>query len=139
MSLRIGQQAGLSAGNINWCIAEGPEVTLDISDPFRPLFTAPSVTQDTLIRLRASASINGTSVTDEAFVLTTAAPAISSSYFDTPLARTHAYHPSSPYANALTSCVYSNQLKEACTINQLPLIGQVSDNLDVDTILDNLI
>lgn len=139
VSLRIGQQAGLSAANINWCIAEGPDVSLDISDPFRPLFTAPAVAQDTLTRLRASATINGNVVTDEAFVLTTAAPTISSSYFDTPLARTHAYHPTSPYASALTSCVYSNQLKEACTINQLPLIGQVSDNLDVDTILDRVL
>lgn len=139
VSLRIGQQAGLSAANINWCIAEGPEVTVDISDPFRPLFSAPSVVKDSLIRLQASANINGMPFTDEAVVLITAAPAISSSYFDTPLARTHAYQPSSPYANALTSCVYSNQLKQPCTVNQLPLIGQLSDSLDVDTILNRLL
>ncbi|MFB2733455.1 hypothetical protein [Shewanella mangrovisoli] len=139
VSLRIAQQAGLGASNINWCIAEGPSVSLDISDPFRPLFIAPTVGQDTLTRLRASATINGNTVTDEAYVLTTAAPTISSTYFDTPVARTHAYNTTSPYASALTSCVYSNQLKEACTINQLPLIGQVSNTLDVDTILDRVL
>ncbi|EGM69592.1 hypothetical protein [Shewanella sp. HN-41] len=139
VSLRIGQQAGLSATNISWCIASGPDVAIDLTDPFRPLFTAPIASQDTVLRLQASANINGSQVKDDAFILTTAAPAISSQYFDTPVARTYAYREDSPYANALTSCVYSNQLNDSCTINQLPLIGQISNTLDTEAILDRVL
>lgn len=140
VSLRLGQQPGLNAGNLSWCIAQGPDINVDLTDPFRPLFIAPSVNNDTLLRLRASATLNGNTITDEAYVLTTAAPAISpNSYFDTPLSRTHAYRPSSPYAEVLTDCVYSNQLNNACNINQLPLIGQVSATVDIDSILDRVL
>ncbi|MCL1091629.1 hypothetical protein L2744_18890 [Shewanella profunda] len=139
VSLRLEQQAGLTAANISWCVASGPDLAVDISDPFRPLFTAPNVTQDTLIRLVANANINGDQLSDDAFIMTTAAPAINSPYFDTPVARTHAYRENSPYANVLTTCVYSNQLSNACTINQLPLIGQTSSDLDIDTILDRVL
>ncbi|WP_293632922.1 hypothetical protein [Shewanella sp. CG12_big_fil_rev_8_21_14_0_65_47_15] len=139
VSLRVGQQAGLSATNISWCITSGPDISLDLSDPFRPLFTAPAASQDTVLRLQASANINGSLVKDDAFVLTTAAPAISSQYFDTPVARTYAYRGDSPYANTLTSCVYSNQLNNACTINKLPLIGQISNTLDTEAILDRVL
>ncbi|MGL5359059.1 MAG: hypothetical protein ACRDBI_04975, partial [Shewanella sp.] len=139
VSLRLGQQPGVNASNLNWCIAQGPDVTIDLSDPFRPLFSAPRVNNDTLLRLRASASINGNPITDDAYVLATAAPAISAnSYFETPLARTHAYRPNSPYAAVLADCVYSNQLTNACSIKQLPLIGQ-EPTADLDSILDRLL
>ncbi|MCH1931832.1 hypothetical protein L9G16_16775 [Shewanella sp. A25] len=139
VSLRIGQQAGLSAANITWCIAEGPDVTLDLTDPFRPQFVAPTVNQDTVTHLRASASINGNQVSDDAFVLITAEPAISSDYFDEPVARTHAYRQDSPYADVLASCVYSNQLTDACSISKLPLIGQTSSQIDIEAILDRVL
>lgn len=139
VSLRLGQQSGLSAANISWCVASGPDLNVDISDPFRPLFTAPAISQDTLTRLKVSANISGNQLKDDVFVLTTAAPAISSSYFDTPVARTYAYRPSSPYANVLSQCVYSNQLNDSCTINQLPLIGQTSNDLNHETILDRVL
>ena len=139
VSFRLGQQSGLSAANISWCVASGPDLNVDISDPFRPLFTAPAISQDTLTRLKVSANISGNQLKDDIFVLTTAAPAISSSYFDTPVARTYAYRPSSPYANVLSQCVYSNQLNDSCTINQLPLIGQTSNDLNHETILDRVL
>lgn len=139
ISLRLGQQSGLSAANISWCVASGPDLMVDISDPFRPLFTAPAVTQDTLTRLKVNANINGNQLNDDVFVLTTAAPAISSSYFDIPVARTHAYRAASPYANVLSNCVYSNQLNDSCTINQLPLIGQTSNDLNRETILNRVL
>ncbi len=139
VSLRLGQKTGLNESNIGWCIAEGPDVAIDISDPFRPLFSAPAVSQDTLVRLQASANINGALLTDDTYVLTTASPAISSSYFDTPVARTHAYRENSPYADVLASCTYSNQLKEACNINQLPLIGQESNPPELEAILNRVL
>jgi hypothetical protein len=139
VSLRLGQQTGLNANNIQWCVASGPDLMVDSSDPFRPLFTAPSVTHDTLTRLTVSASVNGEPLSDDAFILTTAAPAISSQYFDTPVARTHAYRTDSAYANVLAGCVYSNQLNDSCTINDLPLIGQLSNELNTETILDRVL
>lgn len=139
VSLRISRQAGLNTTNISWCIASGPDITLDLTDPFSPLFTAPMVAQDTILRLQASADINGVQVKDDTFILTTATPTISSPYFDRPIARTHAYRENSPYADVLTKCVYSNQLNNTCTINQLPLIGQISNSLDTETILDRVL
>lgn len=139
VSLRLGQQSELSAANISWCIASGPDLMVDVSDPFRPLFTAPTVTQDTITRLKVNANVNGNQLSDDVFVLTTSAPAISSPYFDTPVARTHAYRPTSPYANVLANCVYSNQLNDSCTINTLPLIGQTSSDLNHETILNRVL
>ncbi len=139
VSLRLGQQSELSAANISWCIASGPDLMVDVSDPFRPLFTAPTVTQDTITRLKVNANVNGNQLSDDVFVLTTSAPAISSPYFDTPVARTHAYRPASPYANVLANCVYSNQLNDSCTINTLPLIGQTSSDLNHETILNRVL
>lgn len=138
-SLRLGQQSELSAANISWCVASGPDLMVDVSDPFRPLFTAPTVTQDTITRLKVNANVNGNQLSDDVFVLTTSAPAISSPYFDTPVARTHAYRPDSPYANVLANCVYSNQLNDSCTINTLPLIGQTSSDLNHETILNRVL
>lgn len=112
---------------------------VDVSDPFRPLFTAPTVTQDTITRLKVNANVNGNQLSDDVFVLTTSAPAISSPYFDTSVARTHAYRPDSPYANVLANCVYSNQLNDSCTINTLPLIGQTSSDLNRETILNRVL
>lgn len=139
VSLRLGQQSELSAANISWCVASGPDLMVDVSDPFRPLFTAPTVTQDTITRLKVNANVNGNQLSDDVFVLTTSAPAISSPYFDTPVARTHAYRPASPYANVLANCVYSNQLNDSCTINTLPLIGQTSSDLNRETILNRVL
>lgn len=139
VSLRLGQQSELSATNISWCVASGPDLMVDVSDPFRPLFTAPTVTQDTITHLKVNANVNGNELSDDVFVLTTSAPAISSPYFDTPVARTHAYRPASPYANVLANCVYSNQLNDSCTINTLPLIGQTSSDLNRETILNRVL
>lgn len=139
VSLRLGQQSELSAANISWCVASGPDLMVDVSNPFRPLFTAPTVTQDTITRLKVNANVNGNQLSDDVFVLTTSAPAISSPYFDTPVARTHAYRPDSPYANVLANCVYSNQLNDSCTINTLPLIGQISSDLNRETILNRVL
>lgn len=139
VSLRLGQQSELSAANISWCVASGPDLMVDVSDPLRPLFTAPTVTQDTITRLKVNANVNGNQLSDDVFVLTTSAPAISSPYFDTPVARTHAYRPDSPYANVLANCVYSNQLNDSCTINTLPLIGQTSSDLNRETIINRVL
>lgn len=139
VSLRLAQAAALDSASISWCVAMGDDLTVDLSDPFRPLFAAPTVQQDSITQLRVSAAVNGVTVTEDAFVLTTAQAPISSPYFDLPVARTHSYNPASPYAKALTKCVYSNQINQACTISELPLIGQTNSTGDVTPILDRVV
>ncbi|MCL1126397.1 DUF3324 domain-containing protein [Shewanella surugensis] len=115
--------------NLSWCIADGPDLLVDLSEIDRPLFSAPAVSQDTISTLRAMAIIDGAEVNDDVYLLITFENAITSDYFPQPLARTFAYQPSSPYADAIQACVYSNQLNESCLLTTLPLIGQ-QDNAD---------
>lgn len=139
VSLRLAQATGLNSASISWCVAQGDDLTVDLSDPFRPLFNAPTPQQDSITQLSVTATVNGITVTEDAFILTTTQTPISSPYFDLPVAQTHSYNPDSPYANTLTKCVYSNQLNQACTISELPLIGQTIPTADVASILDRVV
>lgn len=47
VSVRLDRVNGAVANNISWCIATGPELNLDLTNPERPLFVAPEVNQDT--------------------------------------------------------------------------------------------
>ncbi|MGS0695449.1 PKD domain-containing protein [Shewanella sp. 0m-4] len=123
---------------INWCLAAGPSLTVDISTPEQALLTAPSVNEDTISILRATAVINGETVTDDVQLLITKEAAITSSYFDERVAKTFAYNADSPYKNELQPCVYSNQLQQSCNISRLPLIGQKS-GIDKQAILDRVL
>ena len=123
---------------VSWCIQSGPDLGLDVSQPLRPLFTAPQVNADTLSVLKVQASVNGQVHTDRAYALITQEPTISSSYFDEPVARVHAYRASN-YQKALESCIYSNSLVNTCTIARLPLIGQTSNANNIDAILERVL
>ncbi|WP_298773514.1 hypothetical protein [uncultured Shewanella sp.] len=113
---------------LTWCLAAGPDLLVDFTQIDRPLFAAPSVTNDTLSSLRAIATINGETVIDDVHVLITKEEAITSNYFPDPLTRTFAYEASSPFATALEQCVYSNTLTEPCLLSNLPLISQQSSH-----------
>nr|WP_245608445.1 hypothetical protein [Shewanella waksmanii] len=139
VSIRAQRIAGQVINDLSWCIAQGPTVGLDLSNPERPLFTAPQVNDDTIITLRASGTIAGVNYSDDVNVLVTQQPAITSPYFDEPVATTFAYKPNSPYAAVLDTCVYSNQLNEPCNIATLPLIGQQSSRIDKQAIMDRLL
>ncbi|GIU23878.1 hypothetical protein [Shewanella sp. MBTL60-007] len=138
VSFRIDTPNVNPPSQISWCIAAGPDVDVDISTPEKALFTAPSVSEDTLSTLRVSAIINGQSVTDDVQLLITQEDAITSQYFDERVAETFAYNDSSPYKDDLQPCVYSNQLQQSCSISRLPLIGQEA-NIDTQTILDRVL
>jgi hypothetical protein len=139
VSLRIARKNNQALGNITWCQVSGPTVSLDLTDKERPLFKAPTVASDSLIHLIARGDFSGETLTDDVYILTTAEAAITSSFFDTPVARTHSYTRSS-YSNTLQSCVYSNQLTQGCNItSQLPLIGQVDSNASRAGILDRVL
>lgn len=139
VSLRLARKNNQTLASITWCQVSGPSVSLDVSDLERPLFKAPKVTSDSLIHLVAKGSYQGEVLTDDVYILATQDGAISSSYFDTPVARTHSYTRSS-YSNTLQRCVYSNQLTAPCNINsQLPLIGQMDPNASRAAIMDRVL
>ncbi|QQX82250.1 hypothetical protein JK628_10805 [Shewanella sp. KX20019] len=138
VSFRIDTPTSNSPQDISWCLVAGPDLTVDLSASENPLFSAPIVTEDTFATLRATATINGLPVSDEVHLLITKEAAITSPYFDTPIAKTFAYQSDSPYKSVLKNCVYSNQLNQNCTIAQLPLIGQQPNN-SKQQILDRLL
>ncbi|MCL1048152.1 hypothetical protein L2755_00715 [Shewanella abyssi] len=138
VSFRIDTPISNSPQDISWCLVAGPDLTIDLSTSENPLFSAPIVTEDTFATLRATATINGLAASDEVHLLITKEAAITSPYFDTSIAKTFAYHSGSPYNSVLQNCVYSNQLNQSCTIEQLPLIGQQPNN-SKQQILDRLL
>ncbi|MCL1137427.1 hypothetical protein [Shewanella pneumatophori] len=137
VSFRIDTNSSLS--DITWCVAAGPDVDADVSASEQALFTAPSVTADTISILRATANLNGASVSDDVLVLITKEATITSPYFEERVAKTFAYNQNSPYANAIEQCVYSNQLQQSCSIDTLPLIGQNASINNKQAILDRLL
>lgn len=50
-------------------------------------------------------------------------------------------NPASPYAEQLVDCVYAPQLRlsQLCSLATLPLIGQDTDSVDVETIMDRVL
>lgn len=125
---------------LRWCIVDGPDLLVDLSEIDRPLFSAPTDSKDTLSTLRATATINGAEVSDDVHVLITSENAITSTYFPQALARTFVYQASSPYSAVLQDCVYSNQLSNSCLLSNLPLIGQQgSDDAMKAAIKDRLL
>ena len=136
---RVGVNADEIPSGLSWCIAFGPEVNIDISNIERPQFKAPAVNSDTIAILRATASVDGEAVIDEVLTLITNESAITSPYFDEPVARTFAYRESSSYKSALNSCIYSNQLLSPCSIQQLPLLGQTISLSEKEKIMERVL
>ncbi|NRD73892.1 hypothetical protein HQQ94_11725 [Shewanella sp. VB17] len=125
--------------NITWCISSGPELTLDTTNIKRPQFIAPNVATDSISILRATGTLSGKEISGEVLALITNEVEITSQYFDQPIAKTFAYRETSPYAKAIQTCVYSNQLASPCTLAKLPLLGQVAETLNNDMILDRVL
>jgi len=139
VSFRIDRVDGQIPSDLSWCIATGPDLNLDTSNIETPQFIAPNVNEDTISQLRATATIGGVQTSSNVIALITQEETITSEYFDKPVSRTHPYKSSSPYAVNLQTCVYSNQLITPCSIDQLPLIGQIPARSDEENILDRLL
>jgi hypothetical protein len=130
VSVRAWPQAGDPP--VSWQQVEGPPVTLDTRDPRLALFTAPNVDRDTVIRLRATATVNGVAHSDEVLVLveryTQAPPNNYATYpwSDAHVSRVYPYRPASPYASALVPCVYDAAQRHAstCLLSRLPFLAQ---------------
>ncbi|MGI2258394.1 PKD domain-containing protein [Shewanella sp. GXUN23E] len=135
ISLRLDDTGNSAAAD--WCQVSGPTVKVDLSETERPIMSAPYVSQDSLVHIRATRG----SQQDDVYLLITNEPtAASDALFDPPLARVHPFSSQSPYANALSKCIYNTQVTLAqCTVNELPLIGQQTSTPDIDTIMDRVL
>lgn len=141
-SVRMGGNVSLrswpqgAAGTISWQQIEGPAVrNLNTSDDRVALFVAPDVTRDTVIRFRATATVGGSTKTDEAIVLVERHPQSPESDQDAAwggshVSRVYPYKPNSPYASALVPCAYDAAQRfrgtgyNLCTLQRLPLLAQ---------------
>ena len=144
-SLRIQNINGQVPTEISWCIYPNIDNvgfnSVDLTDLNRPLFNAPDVNSDKLISLKATATFDGQTVSDDVHLLVTKEQAIpSKAYITYPLARVHPYKADSAYADNLVSCTYSNQQIDPCNIlNELQFISQDSQPDPIDTIMDRVV
>ncbi|MGB0936615.1 MAG: hypothetical protein ACPGTQ_04105 [Colwellia sp.] len=149
VSLRASFADSVDLSTISWVKTQGPEVTLtdDNTDGKKAIyFDAPDVNVDTLVTFEVSATSNGTTYSDKVAVLVEPAAAIDTEnvYFEDRLAKVFPYSSSSPYAEDLVNCVYSNELNSSCRFSTLPLIAQEDSVIaavtpSVDDIMDRVV
>jgi hypothetical protein len=123
---------------VTWTQVEGPAVVLDLETSRLALFTAPAVTRDTLVRLRATLhTVQGHRVSDEVAVLVEyhRQPAASQNDYvwaGEHVPRLYAYKADGPYRDALVPCVYDSGMMHSgsgynlCRLSRLPFLGQDS-------------
>lgn len=124
--------AALSGARHAWRVISGPAPSLDKSDEAALIFTAPAVSSDSLLRLRATLTlIDGRSFSDEFALLVQPAPVLAANALfdaDRPASRVYPYLADSPHAAALRDCIYhpglSSSPNNLCTLGRLPLLGQ---------------
>jgi len=128
-------ESGDAVQSVTWRQTSGPAVVVDTSDPSRALFTAPTVSPDTILRFQATlVTAQGKTATDEAIVLVESevqAPNQPQYVFQgDQVSRTYPYKASGQYASVLQRCVYAPQLqwedagKNTCTLATLPFLAQ---------------
>lgn len=121
--------ADYATARVRWSRVAGPEVALGDTEQWRLIFTAPAVTQDSLLRLRAEATLaDGRSLSQEFSLLVQVPPAAAAA----PLfgagnlpSRVYPYVAASVHAAALRECIYTPALSNAtlCNLGRLPLMG----------------
>jgi len=129
---------GDSVKSIVWTQVAGPSVKLDTTDPSVAFFTAPSVNQDSLIRLKATMTTTAGGVdSDEAAVVVekyAQAPKSNQNavWGGSHISRVYPYLANGPYASVLVHAVYDPALQWAgvgvnlAPLSQLPFIAQES-------------
>ncbi len=146
MSIRAYQSFPEAIASVEWTQVAGPNVSLDETDQLALFFTAPTVTQDTLLEFEVSASDTaGNQSSDRVYILLEPETIDPDSHFTSgrfeaiSLADVYAYNADSPYADALESCVYSNTQTSYCNLARLPFIGSVNPTPTVDEIMDRVL
>jgi len=149
VSLRVDNNTLKDVTNITWEQLSGPAVAdLAFDDgefSYSVFFQAPRVTSDSIVEMRSTLFFSdGTTASDTAQVLVKDTPVDTDAYFvntsngivETVTSHMQPYRPNSPYASALSSCVYNNLLTQSCNFATLPLLGQVTENPSIDDVLD---
>lgn len=124
-------QAEREGARLQWSVVDGPTTSLKESEGWRVLLTAPAVSRDSLLRLRATATLAGGRTLSQDFKLLVQVPprqAGSDALFKAsePVSRVYPYLSGSPHAQALQDCIYAPSLSSnsTCTLGRLPLLGQ---------------
>lgn len=125
---------------VTWQQIEGPAVELDTKTSRLALFTAPQVTRDTLIRLRATLHTdNFQSDSDDVMILVehhAQAPASDSNamWAGSHVPRLYGYLAGGPYHDVLRPCIYDPQIYDQgprynlCPLRVLPFLAQDNFN-----------
>lgn len=143
-------ESPINVTNIDWQQVSGPSAVNvrydDGSGPYYDVyFQAPPVTSDQVLAFEATVEYdNGDTGSDTVQVLVKNIQANEDSYFvdesagrlQTVTAHMLPYRGDSPYADALKSCVYGNNITETCTFGRLPLIGQETEDPSIEDILN---
>jgi hypothetical protein len=131
---------------IKWRQLSGPNVSFsaETDGEYAVFFTAPNITQDTLIEFNVSVTDGSNSYEDVVAVLIEAADDISGSdntAYKSRLAKVEPFNANSPYADVLADCVYSNAIdyRTTCRLNELPLIAHDTTSPTVDDIMDRVV
>ena len=121
--------ADYAAARVTWRRIEGPDVSLGDSSQWRVIFTAPVVTSDSLLRLRAEVALaDGRSLSQDYTLLVQPPPdAAASPLFGSGnrSSRVYPYVAGTPHAAALRDCIYNPALTNGtlCNLGRLPLLG----------------
>ena len=144
VSLRASISQDLSSSSLVWQQVTGPKVNfteVNTDGNYAVFFDAPEVNQDTLFEF----SVTSGSHTDSVGIIVENAELINTDSNDTAyterLARVFPFVESSPYADVLADCVYSNKINfnRTCTFNTLPLIAHDTTTPTVDDIMDRVV
>ncbi len=144
VSLRASITQELSSSSLIWKQITGPEVDFteeNTDGNYAVFFDAPEVSQDTLLEF----SVTSGSHSDNVGIIVENAESINTDSNDTAytdrLARVFPFVESSPYADVLADCVYSNKINfnNTCTFNTLPLIAHDTTSPSVDDIMDRVV
>lgn len=140
-------EAELAGSSTRWTRVSGPVVTVPDDDSVRLLITAPSVTTDQLLVLRATLSWpDGRSVSDDFRLLVQPVPGAAAQPLfrgDNAATRAVPYLENGPQAAPLARCIYNPALQSSganvCTLGELPLLGQTAAVPSVEQVMQRVL
>lgn len=140
-------EAELVGSSTRWARVSGPEVTITDAESARLLITAPSVSTDQLLVLRATLSWpDGRSISDDFRLLVQPVPGAAAQPLfrgDYAATRTVPYLENGPQAAPLARCIYNPALQSSganvCTLGDLPLLGQAAAVPSVEQVMQRVL
>ena len=140
-------EAELVGSSTRWARVSGPEVTITDAESARLLITAPSVSTNQLLVLRATLSWpDGRSISDDFRLLVQPVPGAAAQPLfrgDYAATRTVPYLENGPQAAPLARCIYNPALQSSganvCTLGDLPLLGQAAAVPSVEQVMQRVL